>query len=82
MDELGWRVGLLGTGLLLALAWFARALRRAPKRKSRWERLRDEAATPVSSPYLLAGESRFAAGAEPAGGDIGGDAGGGGGGSD
>jgi hypothetical protein len=87
MDELGWRVGLLGAGLMLALVWFARALRRAPKRRSRWERLRDETATPVYSPYLLAGESRFDAGAEQAGGDLAGgdtsgDAGGGGGGSD
>jgi|GEM_PF-3286545 len=42
MDELGWRVVLLGAGLILALAWFASALRRAPKRRSRWQRLRDE----------------------------------------
>lgn len=39
MDELGWRVGLLGAGLLAALAWLISALRRAPKR-GRWQRFR------------------------------------------
>jgi hypothetical protein len=41
MDELAWRVGLLAAGLLLALAWLASALSRAPKRKSRWRRLQE-----------------------------------------
>jgi hypothetical protein len=41
MDERSWRVVFLGAGLLLAFAWLASALWRAPKRRSRWQRLRE-----------------------------------------
>jgi hypothetical protein len=35
------RVILLGIALIAALGWFVSALRRAPKRPSRWQRLKD-----------------------------------------
>jgi len=64
MDELGWRVGLLGAACC-SLAWSAGALRRAPKRRSRWERLQDETGPIRVAPFLRGDSQR----ASPAGGD-------------
>jgi uncharacterized membrane protein YgcG len=89
MDELSWRVGLLMAAIVLALIWFASALRRAPKRRSRWERFKDEQRGGVASHPGYFGalggshghdETAHDGGAmDFGGGDAGGDGGGGGG---